>query len=84
MYCQQYINNPVFNGDSMNDFPTPMLSEMGYVYKLVSTQGMKRMPNYTNGYISWRDYSGKIVTLADLMEIVHNMTFAELEELARR
>ena len=68
----------------MNNSYTPIMSQMGYVHKLVTVQGMKRMPNYTNGYISWRDYSGKIVTLAELMDIIDNMSFAELKELAEK
>ena len=63
---------------------TMMLSQMGYVHKFVLVNNFKRLPNYTNGYISWKDYRGNIVTLADVMDIVDNMSFKELQELAEK
>tara|TARA_Y100000758_G_C15942057_1_gene382740 strand:+ start:178 stop:384 length:207 start_codon:yes stop_codon:yes gene_type:complete len=68
----------------MNDSPVPIMTEMGYVCKFVSTYGYKRMPKYSNGYISFMNPEKKIVTLADLLNIINDMTFDELEELARR
>ncbi len=60
-----------------------MMTEMGYVRKFVEVHNFKPR-NKHKGWISWEDYRGNILTLADVMDIVNNMSFKELQELAEK
>ena len=71
--------NLKFSGGSMLN----MMTEMGYVRKLVEVHNFKPR-NKHKGWISWEDYRGNILTLADVMDIVNNMSFKELQELAEK
>ena len=58
-----------------------MLTQMGYVSIFIEVYGYKRRSTLVDGYISFMNPEKQVRTLANIMDVIDSMTFAELNEL---